>query len=66
MSKLINRASKNKVSRQLFYKTVVGVFPILIRFAANFEEYDVRRLFDIIQSMTVDEFLDYKFKEDES
>lgn len=60
----MKHASKNKLARQLTYKTVTGILPILQRFAADLGVTDINELSDIILNMSCDEFCDYKFKED--
>lgn len=57
-------ASKNKIARQITYKTVTGILPILQRFASDLGVTDINELSDIILNMSVDEFCDFKFKED--
>lgn len=53
----------NKMTRQLTYKTIIGILPILQRFAADLGVTDINELADILSNMTVDELCDYKFKD---
>lgn len=61
----MKNASKNKLARQLTYKTVTGILPILQRFAADLDVHDINDLSDIILNMSCDEFCDYKFKNED-
>lgn len=58
-----NKASKNRLARELTYRTVIGILPILQRFASDFDVSDINLLSDLILSMSVDEFCDHKFKD---
>lgn len=60
----MKKASKNKLARQLTYKTVTGILPILQRFASDLDVHDIDELAMIILNMSCDEFCDYKFKEE--
>lgn len=60
----MKKASKNKLARQLTYKTVTGILPILQRFASDLDVHDIDELATIILNMSCDEFCDYKFKEE--
>lgn len=53
-----------KVTRQATYKLVTSVLPVLVRFANSTGITDINHLSDYILSLSVDEFCDYKFKED--
>lgn len=57
------KASKNQLARHLTYKTVVGIIPILQRFASSLDVHDIDELSTIITNMSCDEFCDFKFKE---
>lgn len=59
----VKKASKNKLARELIYKTVVGILPVLVRFSASTGITDINQLSDYIQGLSVDEFCDYKFQE---
>lgn len=61
----VTKVSKNKIARELSYKTVTGLLPVLERFADSLEVENIHDLSQIIQSMSVDEFCDYKFKDQE-
>lgn len=58
----VTKASKMKIARELSYKTVTGLLPVLQRFADSLGVYDINELSDIICNMSVDEFCDFKFK----
>lgn len=59
----VTKASKMKIARELSYKTVTGLLPVLQRFADSLGVYDIDELADIICNMSVDEFCDFKFKD---
>lgn len=59
----MKNATKNKLARQLTYKTVIGVLPIFQRFASDLDVFDIDELSTIILNMSCDEFCDFKFKE---
>lgn len=59
----MKKASKNKLARQLTYKTVVGILPVLQRFAAKLNIYDIVELSTVITNMSVDEFCDFKLED---
>lgn len=59
----IKKSSKNKIARQLTYKTVTGILPVLHRFAATLGINDIDELSTIICNMSVDEFCDFKFND---
>lgn len=53
----------NKMTRQITYKTIIGILPILQRFSADLGVTDINELAAILSNMTVDELCDYKFKD---
>lgn len=57
------KASKNALARQLTYKTVVGILPVLQRFAAKLNIYDIVELSTVITNMSVDEFCDFNLED---
>lgn len=61
----MKKASKNKLARQLTYKTVTGILPILQRFASDLDVHDIDELSTIILNMSCDEFCDYQFKKED-
>lgn len=61
MTRYEKRFLKNKLSRELTYKTVVGVLGVLQRFSDSTGITNVTDLVDYITSLSVDEFCDYRF-----
>lgn len=51
----------NKLSRQVVYKTVIGILPVLQRFSHSTGITNIDDLSCLINSMTVDEFCNFKF-----
>ena len=51
------------MTRQITYKTIIGILPILQRFASDLGVTDINELAGILTNMTVDELCDYKFKD---
>ena len=50
-----------KFSRELTYKLVCSLLPVLVRFSRSTGISDVTSLADYINSLTVDQFCDFKF-----
>jgi hypothetical protein len=57
------KASKNAIARQLTYKTVVGILPVLERFADALGVTDIHLLSAAIRNMSCDQFCDYPLEE---
>ena len=55
------KISKNKLARELSYKTMTSLAQVLCRFSDSTGIHDVHELTDFICNLSVDQFCDFKF-----